>query len=1095
MQVSAATFGQNFTLREKNVSIAKVFFEIRKQTGYDVLLETSKLKTSQKINAEFINVPVKEVIDQIIQGTELEYTIDTKTIFIKQKEKSFFERMIERIKQIDVTGKVVDEDGKPIGGANVVEKGTKNATVTDMQGYFTLRGVNENSIIQISIIGFDAKELRAESNLKEIKMISATSKLDEVQVIAYGTTTQRLSTGNITTIKAEEIGKQPVSNPLMALQGRVSGLFITQTTGLPGSAVTVRIQGQNSLNQSNEPLYVIDGVPFSSTLLPTVGTVLTGGAGGAGSPLNLINPSIIESIEVLKDADATSIYGSMAANGAILITTKKGKAGDSKVNLNLQNGWGKITRKLPLLNTEQYLEMRNEALKNDGLIASSNPAATAPFIYAPDLTLWDTNRYTDWQDELIGGTAQYQDIQLSTSGGNERINYFIGSGYHRETTVFPGDMSDRKINFHFNLNSTSASQKFKIQLSGDYLSDRNNLISTDLTSASVRMSPNAPALYNSDGSLNWSPLPNGNSTWLNPLSTLNKRYIGRSNNLIGNMLTSYQLSSYLRIQASFGYTYTQSDDAITNPLSSIVPENRPNSNRSSNFAKNLSTSWIVEPQLVFAKKLGPGNFEALVGSTLRQINSSGLQLFTNGYNSDEVLQDIKSATSISVLDNIISTYKYNAVFGRLTYNLHNRYIVNLTARRDGSSRFGSNNTAHSFGSIAGAWIFSNESFIEKNIPFISFGKIKASYGTTGNDQIGDYQFMNLYNTYSVQTGYQGGVGIAPDRLPNPYLQWEETKKIQLGLDLGFVKDRIQVNATYFRNRSSNQLTRYALPVFTGFNFIQSNFPAVIQNTGLELSITTANIKKDDFNWSTSFNITMPKNKLISFPNLSTSTYANRYVIGQPVSILKTYNYYGVDPTNGLYQITKADGTLSSSTLNSVADAYFLNDMDPKFYGGLNNTLRYKGLEFSFLFQFVKQTASSSYALGDRPGFFTFSASAGVFGNQPSWLLDRWQKPGDNASYQKYSALYPSNLSTPFNNTNTSNYALSDASFVRLKNASLSWQIPTLWANKMQLQNCRLFIQGQNLATITNYKGLDPETKGIRSLPPLRVFTFGIQAGF
>jgi len=338
-----------------------------------------------------------------------------------------------------------------------------------------------------------------------------------VQVIAYGTTTRRLSTGDVSTVRAADIEKQPVSNPLLALQGRIPGLQITQASGLAGSGVKVRIQGQNSIGFGSDPLYIVDGVPFASQLLPTINNIL-GESGkvnnipsGTGNPLSFINSSDIESIDILKDADATAIYGSRGANGVILITTKKGKAGQTKVDVNIQRGYGQVTRRLDLLNTQQYLQMRREAFTNDGLAIPTTTTVPASDNY--DLTFWDQNKSTDWQKVLIGGTARYTDIHGSVSGGNKNITALIGAAYKKETTVFPGDFADQKGSLHVMINNVSENQKFKISLSGNYLIDNNELPGRDLTSAALSLPPNAPSLYNSDGSLNWATDASGSTTW------------------------------------------------------------------------------------------------------------------------------------------------------------------------------------------------------------------------------------------------------------------------------------------------------------------------------------------------------------------------------------------------------------------------------------------------------------------------------------------------------------------------------------------------------------------------------------------------------
>jgi TonB-dependent starch-binding outer membrane protein SusC len=329
----------------------------------------------------------------------------------------------------------------------------------------------------------------------------------------------------------------------LALQGRVPGLLITQTNGLPGGGVTVRIQGQNSINFGNDPLYIIDGVPYFSQLPATGVDGILGTSGGmagaisSGNPLSYINPGDIESIEVLKDADVTAIYGSRAANGAILITTKKGKAGQSKLNLNVQTGLGQVGHKLKMLNVRQYLDMRYEALQNDGINLATVSNTNSNYY---DLKVWDTSRYTDWQEALIGGTARNTNLNVGMSGGTTNLQYLISGTYHKETTVFPGNFNDQKGSLHFNINSSLLNQKLRMQISGTYMLDYNRLLSTDLTQMAVQTEPVAPVLY-TDGSLNWALNALGNSTWVNPLAELVRKYKNKTRSLVGNVVFSYQI--------------------------------------------------------------------------------------------------------------------------------------------------------------------------------------------------------------------------------------------------------------------------------------------------------------------------------------------------------------------------------------------------------------------------------------------------------------------------------------------------------------------------------------------------------------------------
>jgi len=1086
LHVNARGVAQKVSISGTNLPLSTVFHAIEDQTGYGVLMEKSTLQAAKPVSISLMNGTIDDVMKVCFsfQPWKLTYTISGKTISVaKVVESVLLQQTSGEAPQV-INGVVRNENGSPLAGATIEIKTLNKTGLTNEKGEFTFKGIpNGTYKIDVSYVGYDkySVEVNVQSHLFQmiVDLKQASNSLDKAEVIAYGTTTQRLSTGNISSVKAADIERQPVNNPLLALEGRVPGLFITQSSGMPGAGVGLSIQGQNSVSNGNEPLYIIDGVPYTSQALGTTYAPQLGGGGQAQSPFFYINPSDIESISILKDADATAIYGSRAANGAILINTKKGRAGQTKFDLNLQNGWGQVTRKLDVLNGQQYLQMRHEALKNDGI---GSPSASDYDING----LWDTTRYTDWQKTLIGGTAQYNNIDGSVSGGNANTQYLVDATYRRETTVFPGSPSDKKVSLHFSLNNSSANQRFHLQLSGNYLVDNNQLLTTDYTALAITLAPDSPPLYNSDGTLNWAPNASGSSSWTNPLSLLYQSYQNKTNNLISNCILGYQILPGLELKSSFGYTNLQTNELLTSPLIAQRPERRPTAKRGATYTNNSVISWIMEPQINYNGIDGKGKLGVTMGATVQQKNSNGLIMTGSGYNSDQALPDIHSASSVLVQSTVISVYKYNGLFARINYNYQDKYIVSLTARRDGSSRFGPQNQFHNFGSVGVAWLFAQENFFRKNLPILSFGKLRGSFGNTGNDQIGDYQFLNLYAPYTqnVGTSYQNTSGIVVNSLPNPYLQWEETKKLQTGIDLGFIKDKLLITANYIYNRSSNQLLTYLLPTITGFGGIAENFPATVQNTAWEFSLSTTNVKTKNFTWSTSFNLTIPRNKLVAFPNLAKSSYATSLFIGQPISIIQAYHYSGVNDTTGAYQFADFHGNATTSP-NYYSDRTSLINTLPKFYGGFQNSLSYSGIQLDFLFQFVKQIGPN-YFVGIYPG------TKGL--NQPVSVLNRWQKQGDKSRIQRYNSDF--GVSDAWFNATQSDVGYSDASYIRLKNLSLSWQLPEKWRQKAHLQNAVLYAHGENLLTFTKYKDMDPENKSAYSsmLPPLRVVTIGLQVG-
>ncbi|SEW53933.1 SusC/RagA family TonB-linked outer membrane protein [Chitinophaga arvensicola] len=1077
---------QKVTISANNIPLGLVFKKIKQQTGiiiYTNLPET-EFSNQKKVSVNFRQTEINEVMVFLLNDKkELTYSLTDRHIIIFRKSDLFMKNPISLAKSdtisnsFDLSGKIVDKDGNPIPGASVKKKSDfKHGTISNAEGGFRLPDVNKGTIIVFSSIGFESKELITENRNILVQLNTHTNILDEKVVIAYGSTTKRLNTGNVGSLKAKDIEKQPVSNPLTALQGRVPGIFIEQASGLPGAGVKVRIQGVNSLASGNDPFYVVDGIPFVSQLLPTNNTI--GGTSGVtginGSPFSYINSADIESIEVLKDADATAIYGSRAANGAVLITTKKGKPGLTKVNLTFQNGWSHIQKKLDLLDTKEYLIMRHEAIKNDNTTVSPSDA---------DLNgTWDTTRNIDWQERLIGRTAQYTDAQFNISGGNAATQYLFGAGYHKETTVFPGPFSDAKGSVHVNLNSNSPNQKIKIQFTSSYIFDDNRLPLLDLTPFAITLAPVAPEPFLPDGKINWQPNESGGTTYSqNPLVKNTVKSKNQTSNLISNAILSYEIIPGLTIKSSFGYNSLLTHEILKTPASISPPEYSSYALNVTQFVTNRISSWIIEPQIQYIKKISQGDLEIMAGATATQQNSDQESITAYGFNNELIMEDLGSAPNMfgTTLNAI---YKYNAIYSRISYNWMNKYILNLSARRDGSSRFGPKSQFHNFGSIGAAWIFSQEQFFQANMPVISFGKLRGSYGTTGNDQIPDYQFLDVYSSIPVSGNpYQGALGLSPSRITNPYLQWEATKKLQFGLDLGFIKDRILFGVNYNQNRSSNQLLSTSLPGITGFSGIMANFPAVIQNTGWEITLSTINIKTNHFTWSTNFNITIPKNQMLSYQGLDKN---NSIFIGRSLSVRTYFDYAGVNDTSGKYQFRDLKGNLTY-TPSSPTDKTVIYNFDPKFYGGFQNNFTYKGYSLDIFFTFINRMGTDGYSYGINnafPGSFL-----GGTNNQLTSVLDRWQKPGDKATHEQFST----DGFTSLTNINNSSASIVDASYIRLKNISVSWQIPDSWKKSARLQDARLFINAQNILTITKYKGLDPETTGY-SLPPLRTISVGAQ---
>lgn len=970
---------------------------------------------------------------------------------------------------VTVTGRVTESSGNPLPGVTIVIRGTSpTGTTTGEDGRYTLADVPADAVLSFSFVGFKTQEIPVNGRTRlDVQLQEDITTLSEVIVNAgYYTVKDQLRTGSIARVTAKEIENQPVSNALSALQGRMAGINITQGSGAAGGGYEIQIRGTNSLRRvGNYPMYIIDGVPvspetasnsISASILPNTEI----------NPLNAINPNDIESIEILKDADATAIYGSRGANGVILVTTKKGRTG-RKTALSVNTGYGlsRVAGKMEMMDTLQYLEMRRQAYANDGI--TDYPAN------AYDINgTWDQTRYTDWQDELIGRTAVNSNVQLSLSGGSENTSFLASASHNEQTTVFGRDFKYKTNNLSLNLNHRSADNRFIFNVSGLFSEQSNNLIQTDITNRSILLSPNAPALYKEDGSLNWE-----NNTFTNPVAAYESTYSNKGKTLNVNINTGYELfrSFYLKLNGGIDQQVFEeivlSPSTMYNPAFGITP-----ANSAITKANQHRFSYLLEPQVNYKRTFNEQEIDILAGGTFQHRQTSALGLFGYGFESNALITNLAAAGNVSVNYDTETGYKYAAVFGRINYQYKNRYILNLTGRRDGSSRFGTNNRFASFGAVGAAWLFAEEAFFN-DIRWLSFGKLRASYGLTGSDAIGDYQYLD---TYTVSSRSYGGIkSLYPSRLYNPYFSWEKTTKLEVALELGFINDRIRLNTAWYRNRSGNQLVGIPLPGTTGFTSIQANLPATVENKGLELELNTNPIRTGTFNWNSGFNISFPRNKLVSFPGLEGSTYANQYVVGYPTSIVKVYNYEGIDPETGLYTFTdyNNDGNISSPDDNQV-----IKRTGVRYYGGWSNQLSYKQWEFSFLFQFVDQVQKNYNSVMTIPGSMN---------NQPVEVLDVWSEDNPSGQYMPYSSGTNAAKNQSHVLFRNSTAAIGNASFIRLKNIRLSYRLPV---NK-HIQDIRFYAQGQNLLTITDYFGLDPEFIATGFLPPLKTWSFGVQFNF
>jgi len=1049
------------SLEVKGASLKEVLKDISSKTGVQFTYKTSDIAPFTNLNYQIRSMPLDAALKEILADKQLQAEQVGSNIVIKKKQVTGSQH--DKIPQEGFISKVVvDEKGNPLPGVNVHFKGLAGSVSANEAGRFSLQPVPNASTIIFTYLGFKTLELNLDQvlQLEEIVLASDLGLLDEVTVIGYGTTTKRLSTGATAGISSADIAAQPINNPLSALQGRVAGLEVSSTNGLTASGFTVRIRGVNSVGSANDPLYIIDGVPFFSEPL-NQGAI--NAANGLQSPLASINPADIERIDVLKDADATSIYGSRGANGVILITTKKGKAGKTQTTFDFYTGVGKASNKVDMLTTPQYLTLRREAFANDGM----EPGAGT----TPDISEWDQQATTNWQDLLMGRTAKTSEAKMSINGGNENTTFLMSGTYRHESSVLPGDNSYNKGSTRLSLDHTSSDRKFNASGSISYTGDVNNMIATDLTQY-YNLPPNMP-IYNEDGSYFWY----GNIQ--NPIAYLDRSSENKTKNLIANGTLRYTPLQNLNVKANFGYTDTRLSQVQVLPASSFNPVNA--TNAFALYNNTTANSYVIEPQVDYTITQGKGQLQLLAGGTWQQSIRELTFLQGDDYATDAQLSNIQAAASLTTRNYVYRKYKYQAVFARANYSWNNKYVLNATFRRDGSSRFGPNKRFGNFGAVGAAWVFSEESYVKDHLPALSFGKLRGSYGTTGNDQIGDYQYLDSWDY--VNYPYGGITGLRPARVYNPDYSWESNKKLEFGLELGFFGDRISLTTDFYRNRSGNQLLDFVLSPQAGFEGYITNLPALVQNKGWEFQLNTVNIHQERFNWTSSLNLTLPSNKLLEYPGLIGSAAESIYAVGYPLSVTKGYRFTSVDPNSGLAQYADLNG--DGAITAGVDDQYVLGSDIPKFYGGFQNSLRYRNWELDVLLQFVKQE-------GPLLNFgYSASQSMGIMANFDTSVLERWQQAGQQTELPRASATASNEAYTDYNARYRLSSALwGDASFVRLKNVALRYNL-TQALQRLKLQNAVIYLQGNNLFTITGYKGFDPETQGM-AMPPLRLYTIGLQ---
>lgn len=975
--------------------------------------------------------------------------------------------------EITVTGVVTDQAGIPIPGANVLVKGTKSSTQTDFSGIFAIKATTSD-ILTISFVGMTTVEVKASAKVS-VKLKDASNLLENVVVVGYGTQSKKKMTDATVGVKAKDIQNVPVSNVQSALVGKLAGVQITQTNGKVEGGINIRVRGQASISAGTQPLYVLDGMPLINQNESTNGAPL--------NPLLTLSPSEIESIDVLKDASSAAIYGSRGANGVVLITTKKGKAGKTSFAVNFSQGVSEATNKLKWLNADQYIELFTESRLNANRSNPQNPGNKFDQLAAG--TDWRNREVnTDWQD-LAFRTGFTTDADISASGGNDKTTYFLSAAYQKnEGILVANDL--QKFNFRNNI-STKISDMFLVGMnlsfsrSSIHRNTNDNSFTTPLQA--VAQAPISPA-RNADGTANTA------TQYVNFLAALdnqsNETIIRR---VTGKFFGELKLAKGLKFNSDVLYDlYSQTQDnwyGANYPF--IATDGEVFAAAVNNESHTLSNYFTYD------KTFGEAhNLNVVAGHEFTSF-SSRYQDVTSIYFPSDNFQTIDGGAEIINGSGSETDYAFDSFFARASYSYNNKYLFKASIRRDGSSRFGENKRYGIFPAVSAGWVISEEDFLKDN-SVISNLKLRASYGETGNAEIGNFQSRSLYS----MAAYDTKAGLLPTQPGNNDLTWEKSKQLDLGIDYGFLNNRITGEIDYYNKRTDGLLFNVPLPISSGASSIARNI-GLVESKGFEFVVNGKIIDNTDFNWNTSFNLTTNNSKVLELPDNNQDIIGSFTInrVGENINSFYLVEYAGVDPANGdalFYKNTKnADGSIDRTKTNdySEAERTVAGNPFPTLMAGLTNTINYKSLDFSFTFQ--GEWGASIY---NSAGIYQ-SANGDFWDNQTVDQMNRWQKPGDitNVPQARYSRG---------NGTQASTRYLDGVDFIRLRNLTIGYSLPKNVIEKAGLSKVRIYLTGVNVLTLTNYKGYDPEARADQgnrigeefySAPPARTFAIGANFNF
>ena len=996
-----------------------------------------------------------------------------------------------------VTGKVTDGSGTPIAGVSVLIKGTSIGMVTGSDGTYSLILPKGLTSLIFSSIGYEDQEVDVTSSPLNISLSHTTKSLNEVIVTGYGTQVKREVTSVISRVKGSDVQNMPVADLSQTLQGRAAGVFVEARSGKIGEEIKIRIRGTSSINGSNEPLYVVDGVP------------LVGGLYGTAT--SDINFDDIESFDILKDASAAAIYGSRAANGVILITTKRGKAGKTKFTVSSQYGIQNPTHKRGFLSAAEYIDLYREAATNTAKYHYNRGGNWMGFSSEADaianMIRWIEGRFTrysgysdwrkvqtntNWEDLAFNDNARLGNIEISAQGGTEKNKFYLSAGYSNQDGILIAN-NFKRYSLRFNMDN-QVNNWLKLGLNmGLGKTVRQRVADDNEFSSPIEMVALAPITPPRDQNGEYYTTPT--TTYYSALNELdNAENHAKSYRNQGNIYAESRLTNGLILRNELGLDLVnQSDERFWGSRTEWGAG-------TGGFAWAQwfrNTRWVTNNFLNYVTEIkSKHKIDATLGMSFE--NRYDEYAYVQGENfADESIRTLAGAGKITGGSSTHEENNLVSYFARVNYGFNMKYLLSLNARMDGYSGLGSNYKYGTFPSVSAGWIMSDENFMQ-NIKWLSFLKLRASYGTVGNNTgVGFYDSKAQYG--SVRYG-SSGAGLGITNFANDDLRWEKVTTADIGFEFGLLKNRIVGEFSWYNKKTTDMLLQVPTPSPSGTTSILANI-GQMGNKSIEVSLTSTNISTRDFKWTTNFNIAKNKNEVLKLDGEqkeilpSNVRYTNAIIVGKPFGVFYSVKYAGVDPDNGDPIYYMQDG---KTTTNVYGDAgkFIIGDPNPDWIGGISNRISWKGFELNILFQGVFGNQVS-----DAGGIF-YSANCDWFDNQTRDQLKRWQKKGDKTDVPELRI----NRWGDFESPSMSSRYVYDASYVRLKDLTFAYNLPSTLTKKIKLSNARLYISGVNLLTITRYPGWDPEvntdtnSSNLRqgldfyAAPQIKSIVFGLSIG-